>query len=221
MSGGTQAPSIACISYNATASVDIPITACPHTIVYLTASASWQIDLPDAYYAGQKVTIIVNSANLPYMLASRLRTGMHIHLITGDVLEFTSYGGGDYWYQSGGSVGMGRFVPVVEPDGIADWIAVTVTSWADVDVSDDSCRKGACAVQLSTTVAGNTAIAQLQLRGNGRTAGLYGHEVGTGAGNVEQSGPVTVSLDNEGIFEAQFSASKGGTTTARVTGYYI
>lgn len=119
---------------------------------------------------------------------------------------------------------MGVFVQVTEPDGIGDWIAGSVVAYSDVDVSDDSVRKGACSVLIAIKCvpSGSSPAVELSVRKNGATAVIQcGFTSVTAAGWVAH---VTVGLDNDAVFEAKFLSDWSGISlvnSAAVTGYYI
>lgn len=168
---------------------------------------------------GLHVRLVVTDANTT-IDGGLTRTGMTIPLVVGDTLEWTY--NGTSWMQTGGNVGMGVFVPVVERDQIGDWIAPDVTAYADVDVSDDGVRKGACSVAVNWYGYKNAGVVySLGVRRNGDTNGFTAQS--TGPSGVERTANFIIALDGNAKFEAQFGASwaTGTTNVAYVLGYWI
>lgn len=176
--------------------------------------------------AGQIVTIRAHDTNTT--LGTALTgTGMVIPLWMHDVVQLQCNGSAS-WKQIGGSVGMGRFVPVDPADAIGDWISETVVAYADVDVSDDNVRKGACAVLVQARQNyDNTTPASCYARPNGSSDAGNGRivirppRIGPVAGDL-QTGVFIVGLDNNAVFEAYFTAANQfSTNEAYVLGYWI
>ena len=174
----------------------------------------------DDAQAGQIITLICLDANTT--IASGLtKTGMTIPLISGDVLTWVY--DGTSWQQIGGSVGMGRFVPVDPTDAIGDWIASSVTSYTDVDVSDDGVRKGAVAVSLQISLYSTSGLSYVAVRPNGSSDtsnGCYLNAIR--ALGLFYPCFCEVGLDDNGKFEAKFTASwTAAGNNAFVRGYWI
>jgi hypothetical protein len=173
--------------------------------------------------SGKVISVVINDAYTT-ISSTLTKTGMTIVCVAGDTLQFMYTGSA--WKQIGGSVGMGRWVPLTDPDAIGDWIAANVTTYTDVDVSDDGVRKGANAVccRFYTVKSGGTWAA-LRTRRNGSSDTLfqnYGPYV-TPASSDDFFGNFRIPLDSNGVFEASWSASWATSTTnsAWVIGYYI
>lgn len=164
---------------------------------------------------------VLRAADANTTIAGSLtHTGRAIPLLVDDylILEYD----GAVWNQVGGSVGMGRIVLVDPPDGIGDWIGNGVVAFTDVDVSDDSVRKGANAVILGfrfDQTVGNECV--LFLRENGSASSRIA--VRSGSGGIEfVAEEVTVGLDDDAKFEARFNlAWVSAGNNAEVIGYHI
>jgi hypothetical protein len=169
--------------------------------------------------AGKVVTLLAADANTT-IHSGLTATGMTIPLIAGDTLQWVYTGAA--WKQIGGSVGMGRYVPLAEPDSIGDWIATNVTAATDVDVSDDSVRKGACSVVISYVLsfAGNTMYLYARKNGSTGTTEVRFQFTGATGDTYYIRGQFVVGLDNNAIFEAWHDAAVSS-STAKVHGYYI
>ena len=135
---------------------------------------------------GQILTVRATNAN--DTIASGLTaTGMTIPLIAGDTLQWIYDGAA--WRQIGGSVGMGRCVPLVPGAVVTDKPGPAVAAWADVDLSKDGVRKGAV-----------SALIALQTKG-GMVSGLYCRQKGdaTAAGVVNAWGIVELTYNKSVI----------------------
>lgn len=112
---------------------------------------------------------------------------------------------------------------VVDPiDVIGDWIAASVVTYTDVDVSDDGVPTGAVAADIMFRSNSTVTAANLYVRKKGSvdTAGI----VAIGKGD-SYSWPSTfmVPLDSDGKFQARFSADWSGSmalNNAYVRGYW-
>ena len=188
------------------------------TFAYLSSTGANTITTFDDGVAGQ-VLDLMSTGTHDTIAGALTKTGMTIPLIANDTLRFIYTSSG--WRQIAGSVGMGRYVPLAEPDAIGDWIAVSVTAYGNVDVSDDGVRKGACAVSVSVVGAGTTTTAGLFARKNGATIPVNVGVFWQTAGVTDSYYCFSVALDDDAVFEAAFTVNKGGTTGAKVIGYYI
>jgi hypothetical protein len=134
-------------------------------------------------------------------------------------------GGGMYRYASDVSYGPGGIYIEVDPvDQIGDWIAVSTTTYTDVDVSDDGVPAGATAVKIRIILDVSTSQAIVGIRPNGSSSNFNGNfplwSQDIAGGLV--GGEAVVGLDSSGVFEAKFTDSWTGTTNeAFVIGYFI
>lgn len=173
----------------------------------------------DDGYTGQTITVRVADANTT--ISSGLTgSGRTVPCVSGDVLVW--YYNGSAWKQVGGSVGLGqRFVPI-DGDTVGDWIASTVTSATDVDLSDDSVRKGAIAALINCyghKTAGQAIALNVRRNGDSNNAVIYPTVAAAG---YDTCGYGVVGLDDNAIFEAWFGSSWASTTNlCRVFGYWI
>ncbi len=166
--------------------------------------------------------ILVRCGDVNTFISSALtRTGMQITLQVDDVLEFEYDGAA--WNQVGGTVGMGVFVPLADPDQIGDWISSSTTSWTDVTTNDDGVRYGANAVMVRTFMNRSSGFNQLKVRKNGETTDDNGDFVSQSPSTgFADSKTFVVGLDNNAVFEARFTSSWTATTNeAYVIGYWI
>jgi hypothetical protein len=169
---------------------------------------------------GQMLTLLCADANTT-IDGGLTATGMTIPLVAGDTLTWVY--DGSSWQQIAGSVGMGRFVPITA-DEVGDWIASTVTTATDVDVSDDGVRAGAVAVLLHVYLLDNSGVCQtLYMRKNGSSETGFGVITnGAGLSAERKYYETTVKLDDDAVFEAWFNSSWSTTQNqAWVNGYYI
>jgi hypothetical protein len=142
--------------------------------------------------------------------------------------RFTIASGGDmYRYSSDESYGPGGiYIPLAEVDQIGDWIAVTTTSFTDVDLSDDGVPSGAVAAVVR--MYGHTfgaAVFSTYARKNGSSDTTNKVWVGQNGTNVDNAGVHTfvIPLDSNLIFEANNGSSgvSAGQWEAVVLGYFI
>ena len=181
------------------------------------SSATTITDFDDGV-AGQIITLRAADANTT-IDGDLTCTGMTIPLIAGDTLQWVY--DGSAWQQIGGSVGMGRFVPLDPTVSISGWIASSVTSFTDIDVST-IVRKGCSAILLHCHLYTSGTPTFLYLRPNGNT------ETGssTSFANILSAKHTffraPIGLDNDAIFEAYFSSAWVAVSNlAYVAGYYI
>lgn len=181
--------------------------------------------LDGALYAGELCILRIDDANTT-IAGALTKTGRAIVCAADDYLVWQYDGAA--WNQIDGSVGMGQFVPLADADVIGDWIASNVTTFTDVDVSDDGVRKGACAVAVRASFYDSTlspvGLTTGQVRKNGSSATTNVMICGVGYGNIVgiMSTTFIVAVDDNAIFEAKFGvAFTTGVDTAAVVGYWI
>jgi hypothetical protein len=178
--------------------------------VYTTATT---VTALDDGVKGDKVTIMFTTSNMT-IDGALTHTGMTIPCIAGDIMEWTH--NGTTFKQTGGSVGMGQFVNV-SANAIGDWIASTVTTFTNVDVSDDGVRKGASAVVVSVLMSATVGVPDLRAGNTG--VGDDPCKIAAAATILAQG---LIPLDNSATFDAKFSISwTTATNEAEVVGYYI
>lgn len=175
----------------------------------------------DDMTAGDIVTLIVADPNT-ILGVGLTKTEMEVPLIIGDSLQWVH--DGTSAVQIAGTVGMGQFVSLDDPDAIGDWIASTVTAYADIDVSNDGVRKGASSVLINHVYQNNDTGTNLYIRRKGSstddsslTSGLASHN-----DNQLKANQIKTTLNGSAIFEARFTVSWTSVTNDMyVLGYWI
>jgi hypothetical protein len=173
--------------------------------------------------AGQVLTLRIYDANTT--IGSGLTaTGMQILGVSGDTLQWVYDGAA--WKQIGGSVGMGRYVPVSPSNAIGDAnLAPATAAAADVDVSDDGVRKGAAAVHVVFVVYNNSGTTRT-CYGRANGGSTTGNQVAIFRAHNGLTGIycAKIPLDANAIWEYWAAADwSGGSSTLEgyVHGYWI
>ena len=116
----------------------------------------------------------------------------------------------------------GRFVPLADANVVEDWISSSTTTFTDIDVSDDGVRKGSVAVECSSYFISSAGAPTLYVRRNGSSVDTTANSVAAIMSTSLLVDVFTAKLDNDGKFEAKFSASWTSVSNALyVLGYYI
>lgn len=171
--------------------------------------------------AGDVITIVFDDT-FTTMDSAFAKTGMEIVMIDGDMMQFI-HDGSD-WVQTAGTVGVGQFVSLDDPDAIGDWIASTVTAYADVDVSNDGVRKGASSVLINHVYQNNDTGTNLYIRRKGSSTDDSSLTSGLASYNDNQlkANQIKATLNGSAIFEARFTVSWTSVTNDMyVLGYWI
>lgn len=174
---------------------------------------------------GQRISIFVNDA-FSVIDGSMTKTGMTIPLLVNDILEFRY--NGVSWIQVGGTVGMGRWVPLFNKAlGV---IAYEYPSYQNVDLTGEDVREGAASVvgQFEFSLHNSETSDLFTLLScrlsPGTDASFYiWMELLAASGNIV-SPPCTIMLTNDASFTLDFSTSDTflfGTRTLNIFGYYI
>lgn len=176
--------------------------------------------------SGQVIQVRVNDANTTFVHGAttiRMKAGHNVVATTGDIFLFR-YDGTD-WFQLAGGYGRGAagaYVTLAEPDAIGDLIAVTQTTFTDIDVSDDGVPKGATAAMTRFYLNAPTSGVNLLVRKNGSASSTNNHiALFCASGSNATVSEVAVPLDADAKFEAKFDSSAGAASiwTAAVIGY--
>ena len=168
---------------------------------FKTANTSATTILPDGASAGDRISIRI-ADEYTTLNSAMTRTGRIIPCLEGDTWEGTT--DGTSWMQTGGNIGMGRYVPLAAPDVVGDWPAPS-TSYQDVDVSDDGVRKGAVSVKLTIIADSTSLTSDIRLRINGSS--VDDNSVFVMRVNTDRKGQFkTVALDDNCKFEVKSTA---------------